>query len=115
MFTDNKGMRLNDERHRSIPWYNPMHLRRAASWDDRLEYSKYHYGVEREEGWVKYKLDCLTDRQRKKWSTKKIRKYLLQNFCHPDYVDKKIREIEIERFEFCVVNGLSPKKGRYVC
>jgi hypothetical protein len=80
------------------------------TWHARCVYfSVFVNGIDREEGWVENRLNALTARQRKKWSMRKIRKYLLDSFCHPAYVDSKLHEIEAERWRFGVANGISPK------
>ena len=66
-------------------------------------------GLNQEEEWVKNRLSVLTNRQRNKWTLKKIRKYLLDSFCHPEYVEKKIHEIEAERWQEGLRAGATPR------
>lgn len=66
-------------------------------------------GLDPEKEWLVKQLSALTENQRNNWSIKKIRKYLLENFCHPMYVEEVLLAIMNQRYENAMKTGKPPK------
>jgi hypothetical protein len=66
-------------------------------------------GLDPEKEWLVHQIEALTVQQREKWSIKKLRRYLLENFCHPMYVEEVLLAIMNQRYEKAMKTGIPPK------
>ena len=66
-------------------------------------------GLDPEQEWLISRASMLTKQQHEKMPIKKVRKYLLENYCHPMYVEEYLLALMNQRYENAMKTGKPPR------